>query len=173
MWLGNESSSDKAEAPGSLGEGQFAPMIWREGSRSAFTLIEILVVITVIAILAALVSPMLFRHVGDARTAAAKAQIEIFGLALDSYRLDNGYYPSTEQGLAALVSAPLGSPQARNWRGPYLRRDVPGDPWDRPYLYTAPTERGPDTYDVVTMGRDGAQGGSGEDADISSWTPGR
>jgi general secretion pathway protein G len=99
-----------------------------------FTLIELLVVIVVIAVLAGLVGPMVFRNVGDAKVTAAKAQLELFGLALDQYRLDNDYYPSTTQGLEALRTAPAGEPPARNWRGPYLRKAVPLDPWDAPYL---------------------------------------
>ena len=134
-----------------------------------FTLIEILVVITVIAILASLVSPMVFRNVGDAKTSAARAQIEILGLALDAYRLDNDYYPSTAQGLAALMQAPTGEPAARNWRGPYLKKAVPPDPWDRPYLYRSPGDTNTTTYDLLTLGRDGAPGGLEDYADLTSW----
>src|SRR5438046_89575 len=82
--------------------------------------------------LAGLVAPMVFRNVGDAKVSAAKAQIELFALALDAYRLDNDFYPSTAQGLAALRSRPAGEPEARNWRGPYLRKEIPLDPWGRP-----------------------------------------
>ena len=134
---------------------------------SGFTLIELLVVIAVIAILAGLVGPMVFRNVGDAKTSAAKAQLELFGLALDQYRLDNDYYPSTAQGLEALRTAPLGEPPARNWRGPYLRKAVPLDPWGRAYTYKSPGEKNAQGYDLVTYGRDGKPGGEGEDADIS------
>lgn len=139
------------------------------GSRRGFTLIEILVVITVIAILASLVTPMVFRNVGDAKVAAARAQVEIFGLALETYRLDNDYYPSTAQGLEALRTLPAGTPQARNWRGPYLKKPVPLDPYGRPYVYRSPGTVNPDSYDLVSLGRDGVSGGSGEDADITSW----
>jgi general secretion pathway protein G len=134
-----------------------------------FTLIEMLVVITVIAILASLVTPMVFRNVGDAKLSAARAQIETFGLALDAYRLDNDYYPSTAQGLEALRRVPSGTPAARNWRGPYLKKAVPVDPYGRPYLYRSPGDVNPDSYDLVSLGRDGAPGGAGEDADITSW----
>ena len=134
-----------------------------------FTLIELLVVITVIAILASLVAPSVFRNVGDAKQTAARAQIETLGLALDGYRLTNDAYPSTSQGLRALVQPPAGDPPARNWRGPYLKRDVPLDPWGRPYLYRSPGVSNPDSYDLWTYGRDGREGGAGEDADITSW----
>lgn len=141
----------------------------RTPGRAGFTLIEILVVITVIAILASLVTPMVFRNVGDAKTSAARAQVEVLGLALDAYRLDNDYYPSTAQGLEALRQLPAGEPAARNWRGPYLKKSVPPDPYGRPYVYRSPGEVNPQGYDLVSLGRDGTPGGSGEDADITSW----
>lgn len=139
------------------------------GAQRGFTLIEMLVVITVIAILASLVTPMVFRNVGDAKVSAARAQVEVFGLALDAYRLDNDYYPSTAQGLEALRHQPTGSPAARNWRGPYLQKAVPLDPYGRPYVYRSPGDANPDSYDLLSLGRDGAPGGTGEDADITSW----
>lgn len=132
-----------------------------------FTLIELLVVIVVIAILAGLVGPMVFRNVGDAKVTAAKAQLELFGLALDQYRLDNDYYPSTTQGLDALRTNPTGEPAARGWRGPYLKKPVPLDPWGHPYVYKNPGGKNPNSYDLMTLGRDGRPGGTGEDADIS------
>lgn len=134
-------------------------------AESGFTLIELLVVITVLAILASLVGPMVFRNVGDAKVSAARSQLDILSLALDTYRLDNDYYPSTAQGLDALKHVPTGTPTARNWRGPYLKRGVPMDPWGRPYRYLSPA-RGTDDYSVSSLGRDGAPGGTGEDADI-------
>jgi general secretion pathway protein G len=142
-------------------------------SRTAgFTLIEILVVITVIAVLASLVSPMVFQHVGDAKTTAARAQMEIFSLALDAYRLDADRYPTSAQGLQALVEPPTTPPLPGRWRGPYLRKGVPLDPWGRPYLFESPSKRegAGETYDLSTLGRDGQPGGSGEDADITSWS---
>ena len=142
-------------------------------SAFGFTLIELLVVITVIAILAGLVAPMVFSHVGDAKTSAARAQIELFGLALESYRLDNDYYPSTSQGLEALRTKPTGDPEPRNWRGAYLKKTVPLDPWGRPYVYKSPGEVNPQGYDLLTYGRDGQPGGTNEDADITSWESSR
>ncbi|HWH04762.1 MAG TPA: type II secretion system major pseudopilin GspG [Gemmatimonadales bacterium] len=135
-------------------------------TRRGFTLIEMLVVIVVIAILAGLVGPMVFQNVGDAKVSAAKAQLELFGLALDQYRLDNDYYPSTAQGLEALREAPTGDPSARNWRGPYLKKPVPLDPWGRPYIYKSPGDSTKTGYDLLTYGRDGKVGGAGEDGDI-------
>ena len=140
----------------------------RRPARAGFTLIEVLVVITVIAILASLVSPMVFQNVGDAKETAARAQIEIFALALDSYRLDNDQYPSTDLGLASLRVQPAGD-AARGWRGPYLRKDVPLDPWRRPYIYRSPGFANPASYDLLSLGRDGLDGGEGEDEDVTSW----
>src|SRR5437762_9171399 len=132
--------------------------------RGGFTLIEILVVIVVIAILATLVAPNVFQHVGAAKSATAKSQIEMLGAALDAYRLDNGSYPNTQQGLDALWTRPTIDPPA-NWRGPYLRKPVPIDPWGRAYLYAFPGTQNPTGYDLISYGQDGKPGGTGEDAD--------
>ena len=140
----------------------------RHRARGGFTLIEILVVIAVISLLAALVAPNVFRHVGTAKDAAAKSQIEMLGAALDAYRLDNGRYPTTAQGLEALWEEPTAEPRPSNWRGPYLRKAVPPDPWNSPYLYASPGELHPNGYDLVTLGADGQPGGEGEDADITN-----
>lgn len=127
-----------------------------------------LVVIVVIAILASLVAPNIFQHVGAAKSATAKAQIEMLGAALDAYRLDNGTYPTTQQGLDALWQRPAVDPPA-NWRAPYLRKPVPLDPWGRPYMYQFPGQQSRQGYDLVSFGADGKPGGEGEDADIVSW----
>jgi len=141
----------------------------RVQDRIGFTLIEILVVIVVLGVLAGLVAPDVFRHVGASKGAAVRAQIEMLGAALDAYRLDNDAYPTTEQGLAALRREPLSEPRPRNWRGPYLQREVPLDPWKRPYVYRSPGTANPWGYDLLSYGRDGGEGGEGEDADITSW----
>lgn len=140
-----------------------------DSARSGFTLIEILVVIAVIAMLAALVGPNVFRHVGTAKDATARTQIEMLGAALDAYRLDNGRYPTTDQGLEALNQEPLVEPRPSNWRGPYLRKAVPLDPWGLPYLYASPGDVNPNGYDLVSLGGDGEPGGEGENADVTSW----
>ena len=125
--------------------------------------------LAIIATLAAVVGPQVFRNVGDAKINAARSQIEMFGIALESYRLDNGIYPSTEQGLAALRVVPAVGEVPTNWRGPYLRRAVPLDPWGRDYIYLAPGRENPEQFDISSRGRDGKEGGTGEDADITSW----
>src|SRR5689334_19608026 len=140
----------------------------RRHTARGFTLIEILVVIVVIAILATLVAPNVFRHVGAAKDATAKSQIEMLGAALDAFRLDNGRYPTTDEGLAALWEAPR-SDQVPNWRGPYLRKPVPLDPWSHPYVYVYPGQANPRGYDLLSYGADGQPNGTGEDADITSW----
>jgi general secretion pathway protein G len=129
-----------------------------------FTLVEILVVIIIIGLLAALVGPRLFGKVSTAKQKAAKAQIELFGTALDTFRLDVGRYPTTEEGLKALREKPSG---VDGWQGPYLQKEIPSDPWGRPYIYKSPGEHG--EYDLISYGRDGVEGGEGEDQDIVSW----
>lgn len=135
--------------------------------RAGFTLLELIVVIIVLGLLAGLVAPQIFGRLGEARDVTARTQMSLIGTALDNYRLDNGSYPSTGQGLAALRQRPATGVPAPNWRGPYLRRDVPLDPWERPYIYRSPGERNPNGYDLMTLGRDGKAGGTGEDADLS------
>lgn len=136
--------------------------------RDGLTLIELIVVLVVIGLLAGLVAPQILGRVSDARITTAKTQIELLGVALENYRLDNGIYPSTQQGLEALRTRPSGAPDARNWRGPYLKKAVPADPWGRPYIYRSPGDKDRSGFDVQTLGRDGKPGGSDEDADMSS-----
>jgi len=117
----------------------------------------------ILGLLAALVGPRLFGHVGAANQKAAKTQIEMLGQALDAFRLDVGRYPSTSEGLNALVA----NPGVEGWNGPYLKKGLPNDPWKRPYIYQSPGEHG--DYDIVSNGGDGAPGGEGENKDVNSW----
>jgi general secretion pathway protein G len=135
-------------------------------SRRGFTLLELIVVIIVLALLAGLVAPQIFGRLSEARSTTARTQIELLGTALDNYRLDNGAYPTTEQGLSALRERPALAPLPLNWRGPYLRKAVPLDPWGRAYLYQSPGVRNPGGYDLSSLGRDGKAGGADEDADV-------
>ena len=136
---------------------------------AGFTLIEMMVVIAIIGALAMIVGPSVFRNLGDANSTAARSQIEILVVALENYRMDTGTYPTTEQGLAVLRTWTAEGPAPRGWRGPYLRRPLPVDPWKRPYVYESPGSHNPESYDLYTLGRDGKAGGEGEDADITSW----
>jgi general secretion pathway protein G len=133
--------------------------------QAGFTLVEMLVVITIIGLIMALVGPRVLNYLGESKAKAAKIQIESFSSALDLYYLDLGRYPSSSEGLVALARA--GS--AANWTGPYLRSGVvPNDPWGHPYLYRSPGERAP--YEIMSLGSDGQEGGSGTATDIASGT---
>jgi general secretion pathway protein G len=130
-------------------------------SNTGFTLLELLVVVLIIGLLAGLVAPRYFGQVGKSEVNVAKAQIDALEKALDQYRLDTGYYPSAEMGLDALIKRPANEPK---WNGPYLRKDVPLDPWGKPYVYRIPGEKG--DFDLISFGKDGQPGGSGENGDI-------
>ncbi len=130
---------------------------------AGFTLLELLVVMAIIGLLAGYVAPRYFAQIGKSEVKAARAQMDSLEKALDQYRLDTGHYPSQEQGLAALIKRPSNEPR---WDGPYLKKDVPLDPWGRPYGYKIPSEKG--DYDLVSLGKDGAPGGTGEAADIQN-----
>lgn len=130
-----------------------------------FTLLELLVVIVIIGALAGLIAPRYFDQLGKSNTKIARAQVVSLEKALDQYRLDVGRYPSTEQGLAALNTKPAG---LERWAGPYLKRDVPPDPWGNPYLYKSPGEHG--DFDLSSLGSDGQPGGTGEAEDALSWS---
>ena len=129
-----------------------------------FTLLELLVVMVIIGLLAGFVGPKLFGQIGKSEVKVARAQIDALGKALDQYRLDTGRYPSTQEGLPALLQRPTAESR---WSGPYLAKALPLDPWGRDYSYRAPGEHG--DYDLLSWGRDGRPGGSGEDADVVSW----
>ena len=133
--------------------------------RAGFTLIEIMVVMMIIGLLMALVGPRFIRQSEKAQVQAARIQIEQLGMALDTFRLDVGRYPSTQEGLAALRQRPFG---VDRWDGPYLKKDVPKDPRDRAYLYRSPGE-GNRPYDLVSLGADGSPSGDGDNRDIASW----
>lgn len=129
-----------------------------------FTLLELLVVMVIIGLLAGYVGPKYFSQVGKSEIKAVRAQIDALEKALDQYRLDVGRYPTSEQGLAALNSRPSGESR---WQGPYLRKDVPSDPWGAAYQYKSPGEHG--DFDLFSFGKDGRAGGEGDAADITNW----
>ena len=137
--------------------------------RRGFTLVEMMVVVAIIGTLAMVVGPSVFRNVGDANRTAAATQIDILSVAVETYRVDTGAYPATADGLSVLRVRPAGPRDGERWRGPYLRKALPEDPWGRPYRYESPGRSNPATFDLYTLGRDGEIGGEGEDADITSW----
>jgi general secretion pathway protein G len=138
----------------------------RNRFRSGFTLIEVMVVMIILAILAAVVVPRVVGREEDARQARALSDVESLGTALDLYKADNGDYPTTEEGLQALRAAPA---TAKNWNGPYLKKALAPDPWGHDYIYSAPGEHNPDSYDLYSTGKDGQPGGEGNDKDIANW----
>ncbi|MBT8143222.1 MAG: type II secretion system major pseudopilin GspG [Gammaproteobacteria bacterium] len=135
-------------------------------SQSGFTLIEIMVVVVILGILAALVAPSVIGNVSEARITAAKSDIRNIQNALEMFRLHAFRYPTTDEGIEALVSSPADADASDKWKGPYLPK-VSNDPWGRPYLYLSPGTRA--EIDVYSLGRDGQPGGDGEDADIGNW----
>jgi general secretion pathway protein G len=130
-----------------------------------FTLLELLVVMVIIGLLAGFVAPRYFAQVGKSQVKVARAQIDGLDKALEQYRIDVGHLPTTEQGLAALNTAPQGE---KDWAGPYLKKAVPLDPWGKPYVYVEPGTHNND-YDLLTLGKDGREGGTGEAADLGNW----
>jgi general secretion pathway protein G len=131
---------------------------------AGFTLLELLVVMVIIGLLAGFVAPRYFAQVGKSQVKVARAQIDALDKALDEFRLDMGRYPTTEEGLVVLVTAPSNEP---NWAGPYLKKGVPLDPWGRSYVYQQPGSHG--DFDLLSYGKDGRPGGAGEDADLTNW----
>ena len=138
----------------------------QRGRSAGFTLLELLVVIVIIGLLAAYVGPKYFAQLGKSEVTVAKAQIEAFEKSLDTYRLDVGRYPNSEEGLAALLVAPASTSGGTKWNGPYLKKALPLDPWGHAYQYRAPGTKG--EYEILSLGKDGQAGGTGEDADIVS-----
>ena len=131
---------------------------------AGFTLIELMIVLFILGLLAALVAPRLMGRVGKAKQKTAQTQIQMLATALDLYHLDVGRYPTDEEGLKSLYSKPEST---SNWSGPYLDKQAPKDPWGRDYVYKCPGEHGP--YDLYSMGADGQPGGEGENSDITNW----
>ena len=134
-------------------------------SRGGFTLIELLLVLVILGILAALVVPKFSGRTEQARQTAAQSQIATFGTALDAYEVDNGFYPKGRNGLVDLVQQPR---DAQSWKGPYLKGDVPNDPWGHPYVYECPSKHNPTSYDLMSSGPDGR---ANTDDDLTNWTP--
>jgi general secretion pathway protein G len=150
----------KQSSAGNLGLG--AQEATRHGEQG-FTLVEMLVVITIIGLIMGLIGPRVLNYLGESKVKAAKIQMQSFASALDLFNLDTGRYPSTSEGLAALVRR---TPGVAAWNGPYLRGgNVPNDPWNHPYIYHAPGAHS--AYDIMSLGSDGQEGGSGTAADIS------
>jgi general secretion pathway protein G len=133
--------------------------------QAGFTLVELLVVMVILVLLASLVAPRVVGYLGSSRSKAAKVQVQSLSTALELYKVDTGRYPTTSEGLKALVEAPTG---ATAWNGPYLtKKEVPIDPWGRPYAYRSPGQHGP--FDISSLGADNQPGGTGENEDVANW----
>ncbi|MDP2827036.1 MAG: type II secretion system major pseudopilin GspG [Sulfuricellaceae bacterium] len=138
-------------------------------NQQGFTLIELLVVLVILGLLASLAGPKVINYLGGAKSDTARLQIEEFGASLDLYKLETGRYPTTQEGMSALVQQPSG---VNNWNGPYLKKKtLPKDPWGNDYRYTSPGQNG--AYDLTSLGADNKDGGEKEDKDINSWEDGK
>jgi general secretion pathway protein G len=150
--------------PAPLAHGGPPEQVWRRrGSANGFTLIELLLVLVILGILAAIVVPKFAGRTEQARQAATQSQIATFGTALDAFEVDNGYYPKGKNGLNDLVQQPR---DAQNWKGPYMKNDIPMDPWGRPYVYECPGKHNPSSYDLYSLGIDGR---ANSEDDITNW----
>jgi len=158
-----DSTSSKSRVPFGCGLSSPSPTYHLYPTRG-FTLLELLVVVVIIGLLAAYVGPRLFGQIEQSQRKLAGSQIEAFGRALGAFRLDVGRFPTNEEGLSALRSAPSG---ATKWNGPYIDKPVPQDPWERPYSYRSPGTEGRD-FDITSLGKDGTSGGTGDAADITN-----
>lgn len=138
----------------------------RRHPAAGFTLIELLVVLLILGMIAGLAGPQVMNYLGESKTKTAKLQIEELATSLDLFKLDNGRYPDSQEGLQALVQAPPALTD--RWHGPYLKKKaVPKDPWGNDYKYAVPGQHGP--FDIVALGADGREGGEGENKDVASW----
>jgi len=133
-----------------------------------FTLMELLLVLVIIGLLSAIVAPTLYQRIKPAKITAAREQMGNFSVALDSFFVDMGRYPTTSEGLNALRTKPDSS---EKWKGPYLQKEIPTDPWGKPYIYRSPGRNG--GYEIISLGEDGREGGEGDNADINSWETGK
>jgi general secretion pathway protein G len=140
----------------------------RISSRSGFTLMELLVVMVILVLLAGTVTLLLVGRVEEGRHARAVSDVETLGSALDQFNLHCGRFPTSEEGLNALYVKPQ-SPDLTNWAGPYIKKAVPLDPWNRPYIYVSPGAHNPNSYDLSSLGRSGKEGGTGQDAPVTNW----
>lgn len=132
--------------------------------QTGFTLMELLLVLVIVGLLAAVVGPTMYQRIKPAKETAVREQIENFGTALDIFLVDMGRYPTTQEGLKVLRAKPDGS---EKWNGPYLKKEIPNDPWGNPYVYRAPGRSG--GYEIISYSEDGREGGEGDNADINSW----
>ncbi len=135
---------------------------------NGFTLMELLLVLVIIGLLSAIVAPSLYQRIKPAKVTAAREQIGNFSVALDSFFVDMGRYPTTNEGLNALRLKPDSS---EKWKGPYLQKEIPADPWGKPYIYRSPGRNG--GYEIISLGEDGREGGEGDNADVNSWESGK
>lgn len=139
-------------------------------NQRGFTFIEIMIVVIIIGFLASIVAPSLLSRIGETKQITAEAQIKNIEAALEQYYLDCGQFPTTDQGLQALMIEPNISPVPKGWDGPYFKREIPKDPWGNEFTFRSPGIKNPKTYDLFSLGKDGQEGGSGEKADITNWS---